>query len=173
MTDTGILLGRGERKEFLKGLGIRVSEGVVRAVIECCSGGSGLRLYELYTKNKTPQQAGKPTIYKIKRLYESGAFAGYVEYLDSERLASSSEVDAPTQVDGNRTILAAKSDGFRPGVLAQFPPLSFAPAIQRFIDNEQAKYSKNLDNINQALQAQIASHLERIAQPTFLRSRLQ
>ena len=169
---TGNFSGRGYREQFLRGLGITVSEGVVRAVIDYCSGDSNIRsLYQLYTNDRPIFQAAKQTIYKIKRLYEPGAFAGYVEYLDSERLASSSEVDAPTQVDGNRTILAAKSDGFRPGVLAQFPPLSFAPAIQRFIDNEQAKYSKNLDNINQALQAQIASHLERIAQPTFLRSR--
>ena len=156
---TGILLGRGERKEFLKGLGIRVSEEVVRAVIECCSGVSTRNLYQLYTPNRTPQLAGKPTIYKIKRLYESGAFAGYVEYLDSERLASSSEVDAPTRVNANRTIQAAKSDGLRLGFLVQFPPLSLAPAIQRFLDNEQAKYSKNLDNINKALQAHIACQL--------------
>ena len=164
--------GRGYRKQLLRGLGITVSEEVVQAVIDYCSGYSRAKsLYQLYTNSLPTFKAAKQTIYKIKRLYESGALADYVEYLNSERLASSSEVDAPTQVDGNRTILAAKSDGFRPGVLTQFPPLSFAPAIQRFIDNEQAKYSKNLDNINQALQAQVASHLERIAQPTFLRSR--
>ena len=34
--------GRGRRKEFLKGLGITVSEEVVREVIECCSGVSDL-----------------------------------------------------------------------------------------------------------------------------------
>ena len=34
--------GRGIREEFLKGLGITVSEEVVRAVIECCSGVSNL-----------------------------------------------------------------------------------------------------------------------------------
>ena len=91
-----------------------------------------------------------------------------MDYLDSERLASSSEVDAPTRVDANSTIQAAKSDGLRPGVLVQFPPLSFASAIQRFLDNEQAKYSKNLANINKALQAHIACQLNGIAQPTFL-----
>ena len=82
-----------------------------------------------------------------------------MDYLDSERLASSSEVDEPTRVAANRPIQAAKSDGLRPGVLVQFPSLSFASAIQCFLDNEQAKYSKNLANINKALQAHIACQL--------------
>jgi len=82
-----------------------------------------------------------------------------VEYLDSKRLASISEVDAPAQSNANRTIRAAKSDDFRPGVLAQFLLLSFASAMQRFLDNEQAKYSKNLDNINKAVQDHIACQL--------------
>jgi len=82
-----------------------------------------------------------------------------VQYLDSERLASVSEVDAPAQLNANRTIRAAKSEGMRPGVLVKFPPLSFASAIQPFLDNEQAKYSKNLANINKALQAHIACQL--------------
>jgi len=82
-----------------------------------------------------------------------------VEYLDSERLASISEVDAPAQLNANRTIQPAKSDGLRPGVLVQFPPLSFVSAIQRFLDTGQAKYSKNLDNINKALQSHIACQL--------------
>ncbi|MCS5704054.1 MAG: hypothetical protein NZ847_15775, partial [Acidobacteria bacterium] len=91
--------------------------------------------------------------------YDSGALADYVQYLYSERLASSSEGDAPTRVNANRTIQAAKSEGMKPGVLVQFLPLSFASAIQRFLDNEQAKYSKNLANINKALQAHIACQL--------------
>ena len=82
-----------------------------------------------------------------------------MQYLYSERLASTSEVDAPTRVDANTSIQVARSDGLRPGVLVQFPPLSFASAIQRFLDNEQAKCSKNLDNLNKALQAQIAGQL--------------
>ena len=82
-----------------------------------------------------------------------------MKYLDSERLASISEVDTPTQLDANRTIQVAKSDGLRPGVLVRFPPLSIASSIQRFLDNEQAKYSKHLDNINKALQAHIACQL--------------
>ena len=140
-------------------MGIRVPGSVVQAVIDCCSGTSGLSLYKLYTKGRPTFQASKPTIYKIKRLYDSGALVDYVEYLNSERLASSSEVDTPTQLNASRTIRAAKPDGLRPGVLVQFLPLSFATAIQRFIDNEQAKYSKNLDNINIALQAHIARQL--------------
>ena len=157
---TGNFSGRGYREQFLRGLGITVSEGVVRAVIDYCSGDSNIRsLYQLYTNDRPIFQAAKQTIYKIKRLYESGAFAGYVEYLDSERLASSSEVDAPTRVDANTSIQVARSDGLRPGVLVQFPPLSFASAIQRFLDNEQAKYSNNLDNINKTLQAHIARQL--------------
>ena len=143
-----------DRAQFLWGLG-----SVVQAVIDCCSGTSGLSLYQLYTKRRPTYQASKPTIYKIKDFYDSGALADYVQYLYSERLASSSEVDAPTRVDANRTIQAAKSDGLRLGFLVQFPPLSFAPAIQRFLDNEQAKYSKNLANINKALQAHIARQL--------------
>ena len=130
--------GRGEREEFLKRLGIRVSEGVVRAVIECCSGGSGLRLYQLYTKNKTPQQAGKPTIYKIKRLYESGKLADYVGYLDSERSASSSEVNAPARLDATGAIQPANSDGSRPGVREQPPPVVNTGAINNLPDNEWA-----------------------------------
>ena len=158
---TGRLSMERDRAQFLWGLGIRVSGSVVQAVIDCCSGTSGLSLYQLYTKRRPTYQASKPTIYKINDFYDSGALADYVDYLDSERLASSSEVDAPTRVDANRTIQAAKSDGLRPGVLVQFPPLSFASAIQRFLDNEQAKYSKNLANINKALQAHIACQLNR------------
>ena len=151
---TGRLSMERDRAQFLWGLG-----SVVQAVIDCCSGTSGLSLYQLYTKRRPTYQASKPTIYKINDFYDSGALADYVDYLDSERLASSSEVDAPTRVDANSTIQAAKSDGLRPGVLVQFPPLSFASAIQRFLDNEQAKYSKNLANINKALQAHIACQL--------------
>ena len=157
---TGNFSGRGNREHFLRGLGITVSEEVVQAVIDYCSGRSNIRsLYQLYTNGLPTFQAAKQTIYKIKRLYESGALADYVEYLDLERLASSSEVVAPTELKANRTIQAAKSDGLRPSVLVQFPALSFAPAIQRFLDNEQTKYSKNLDNIYKALQAQIACQL--------------
>jgi len=148
-----------DRAQFLWGLGIRVPGSVVQAVIDCCSGTSGLSLYQLYTKRRPTYQASKPTIYKIKDFYDSGALADYVQYLYSERLASSSEVDGPTRVDANRTIQVAKSDGLRLGFLVQFPPLSFASAIQRFLDNEQAKYSKNLANINKALQAHIARQL--------------
>ena len=156
---TGRLSMERDRAQFLWGLGIRVSGSVVQAVIDCCSGTSGLSLYQLYTKRRPTYQASKSTIYKINDFYDSGALADYVDYLDSERLPSSSEVDAPTRVDANRTIRAAKSEGMRPGVLVQFPPLSFASAIQRFLDNEQAKYSKNLANINKALQAHIACQL--------------
>ena len=156
---TGRLSMERDRAQFLWGLGIRVPGSVVRAVIDCCSGTSGLSLYKLYTKRRPEYQAAKPTIYKIKDFYDSGALADYVQYLDSERLASISEVDAPAQLNANRTIRAAKSEGMRPGVLVQFPPLSFASAIQRFLDNEQAKYSKNLANINKALQAHIARQL--------------
>ena len=148
-----------DRAQFRWGLGIRVPGSVVQAVIDCCSGTSVLSLYKLYTKGRPTYQAAKPTIYKIKDFYDDGALADYVEYLDFERLASISEVDAPTRVDANRTIQAAKSDGLRLGFLVKFPPLSFAPAIQRFLDNEQTKYSKNLDNISKALQAHIARQL--------------
>ena len=145
---TGNVSGRGYREQFLRGLGITVSEGVVQAVIDYCSGNSRVRsLYQLYTKDLPTFQAAKQTIYKIKRLYESEALADYVDYLDSERLASSSEVDAPAQLNANRTIRAAKSDGLRPGVLVQFPPLSFATEIQRFLDNEQAKLSRGLKKV--------------------------
>ena len=91
-----------DRAQFLWGLG-----SVVQAVIDCCSGTSGLSLYQLYTKRRPTYQASKPTIYKIKDFYDSGALADYVQYLYSERLASSSEVDAPTRVNANRTIQAA------------------------------------------------------------------
>jgi hypothetical protein len=83
-----------------------------------------------------------------------------VKYLDSERLASISEVDTPTQLDANRTIQVARLGGLRPGVLVRFPPLGIASSIQRFLDNEQAKYSKNSDNINKALQAHIGHQLK-------------
>ena len=156
---TGRLSMERDRAQFLWGLGIRVSGSVVQAVIDCCSGTSGLSLYQLYTKRRPTYQASKPTIYKINDFYDSGALADYVDYLDSERLASSSEVDAPTRVDANSTIQAAKSDGLRPGVLVQFPPLSFASTIQCFLDNEQTKYAKNLANINKALQAHMPRQL--------------
>ena len=156
---TGRLSMERDRAQFLWGLGIRVPGSVVQAVIDCCSGTSGLSLYQLYTKRRPTYQASKPTIYKIKDIYDSGELADYVQYLHSERLASISEVDAPVQLNASRTIRAAKSDGLRPGVLVRFPPLSFASAIQRFLDNEQAKYSNNLDNINKTLQAHIARQL--------------
>ena len=82
-----------------------------------------------------------------------------MEYLDSKRLTSISGVDAPAQLNANRTIRAAKSDDLRPGVLAQFSPLSFAAAMKHFLDNKQAKYSKNLDNINKGVQDHIACRL--------------
>ncbi len=94
------------------------------------------------------------------------ALADYVECSDAERLASNPVVDAPIQLDANRTTQAPKSDGSRPGVLVRFPPLSFATAIQRFLDNGQTKYSKNLDNINKALQTQIAGQLNGL--PSFI-----
>ena len=135
---TGILLGRGEREEFLKGLGIRVSEGVVRAVIECCLGVSGLSLYQLYTTNRTPRLAAKQTIYKIERLYERGQLADFVEYLDSERSASSSEVNAPARLDATGTIQPVNSYGSRPGVREQPPPVVNTGAINNLPDNEWA-----------------------------------
>ena len=125
-----------------------VPEEVVQAVIDYCSGYSSAKsLYQLYTNGLPTFKAAKQTIYKIKALFESGALVDYVKYLDSERLPSSSEVDAPTQLNANRTLQAAKSDGLRPGVLVQFPAPSFAPAIQRFLDNEQAKFSKGLEKL--------------------------
>ena len=134
--------GRGYRKQLLRGLGIMVSEEVVQAVIDYCSGYSGAKsLYQLYTN-------GLPTFKAAKqKIYESGGLAGYVENLDSERLASSPEVDTPTQLNANKSIQAAKSDGLGPGVLVQFPPASIAPAIQRFLDKEQAKFSKVLEKV--------------------------
>ena len=114
---TGIFSGRGYRKQLLRGLGITVSEEVVRAVIDYCSGNSRVRsLYQLYTNDLPTFQAAKQTIYKIQKIYESGGLAGYVENLDSERLASSSGVDVPTQLAANTTIQVARSDGLRPGL---------------------------------------------------------
>ena len=130
---------------FLKGLGIRVSESVVRAVIDCCSGRSGLSLYQLYTNKNRNYQAGKPTIYKIRRLYRSGALMDYVKYLDVERMASSSDVGAPTQLTANRSIQSAKSNESVQGLQVQFPHPHFAPAIQRVLDSEHAKLSKALE----------------------------
>ena len=134
-----------DRGLLLKGLGIRVSESVVRAVIDCCSGRSGLSLYQLYTNKNPTFQAGKPTIYKIKRLYESGALIDYVKYLDAERMASSSEVGAPTQLTANRRIQSAKSNESVQGLQVQFPLPHVAPGIQRVLDNEKAKLSKALE----------------------------
>ena len=51
--------GRGGREKFLKGLGITVSEEVVREVIECCSGVSDLPIYQLHTKNNPPPTSGQ------------------------------------------------------------------------------------------------------------------
>jgi len=145
---TGNFSGRGYRKQLLRGLGITVSEEVVQAVIDYCSGNSRVRsLYQLYTNGLPTFQAAKGTIRKIKLLYESEGLADYVECLDSERLASSSEVVAPTQLGANTTIQVARSDGLRPGVQVRFPPLSFGPAIQRFLDNEQAKISKQFEKV--------------------------
>jgi hypothetical protein len=136
-----------DRVLLLKGLGIRVPESVVQAVIDCCSGRSGLSLYQLYTNKNPTFQAGKPTIYKIKRLYDSGALMDYVKYLDYDRMESSSEVVAPTQLTANRSFQEAISDGLRQGFRVQFPPHNFAPAFQRYLDNEQAKLSKALEKL--------------------------
>jgi hypothetical protein len=145
---TGNFSGRGYRKQLLRGLGIMVPEEVVQAVIDYCSGYSSAKsLYQLYTNGLPTFKAAKQTIYKIQKIYESGGLAGYVENLDSERLASSPEVDTPTQLNANKSIQRAKSDGFRPGVLVQFPAPSIAPAIQRFLDKEQAKFSKVLEKV--------------------------
>ena len=81
------------------------------------------------------------------------ALADYVECLDAERLASSPEVDALPRLNANRTTQGPRSDDSRPGVMVRFPALSFATAIRRLLDNERMKCSKNVDNINKALQA--------------------
>jgi hypothetical protein len=128
-----------DRVLLLNRLGIRVPESVVQAVIDCCSGRSGLSLYQLYTIKNRNYQAGKPTIYKIKRLYDSGALMDYVKYLDYERMESSSEVSAPTQLTA---IQEVKSDESGQGLQVKFPPPNFAPIIKQYLDNEQAKISK-------------------------------
>lgn len=155
----GGLSMEGDRSQFLWRLGDQSQSERHPAVIDRCSVTSGLSLYQIYTRRRPTYQAAKPTIYKIKRFHDSGALADYVKYLDSERLGSISEADALVQLNANRSIPAAKSDGLRLDVVIQIPPLSFASAIQRSRYKEQAKYSHNLDNINKALQARIARQL--------------
>ena len=70
-----------------------------------------------------------------------------MERLDAERLASSSEVVVSTELIANMTIQAAKSDGLRPGLLVQFLPLSFAPAIQHILYDKKTKLSKKLEKV--------------------------
>lgn len=71
----------GERTRLLERLGIRVHERVVQAVIESCSGVSGVSLWRLYTWGKNAVYAGKPTIYKIKHLYDCGDLEDYARWL--------------------------------------------------------------------------------------------
>ena len=137
---TGNFSGRGYRKQLLRGLGIMVPEEVVQAVIDYCSGYSSAKsLYQLYTNGLPTFKAAKQTIYKIKRLYDSGALMDYVKYLDYERMESSSEVSAPTQLTA---IQEVKSDESVQGLQVQFPAPNFAPIIKQYLDNEQAKISK-------------------------------
>jgi hypothetical protein len=63
----------------------------------------------------------------------------YVNCLDYERMASSYEVGAPTQLTA---IQEVKSDEPGQGLQVQFPPPNFAPIIKQYLDNEQAKISK-------------------------------
>ena len=85
INDRSVKLSRPKgRERFLRGLGINVGEEVVQAVIASCSGASGLSLYQLYTWQKDSFQAAKPTIYKIKRLYDSDELRDYVKYLRSQ-----------------------------------------------------------------------------------------
>ena len=137
---TGKLPRQVYRKQLLGGLGLRVSEEVVQAVIDYESGYSSLKSrYQLYTNGRPTFKAAKQTIYKIKRLYDSGALMEYVNCLDYERMASSYEVGAPTQLTA---IQEVKSDEPGQGLQVQFPPPNFAPIIKQYLDNEQAKISK-------------------------------
>ena len=168
---TGNFPGRGYRKQSLRGLWITVSEEVVQAVIDYCSRNSRVSsLYQLYTNDLPTFQAAKGTISKIKKRYESGALADYMKYLDSERLASGSEVVAPTKLNANRTTQAAKSDGARPGVLAQLPAPFNMAVIKSLLNNELAKTSVVFGKLDEALKAHMTCQFKRIAQPTFRRS---
>ena len=59
-------------------------------------------------------------------------------FIDSERSASSSEVDASARLDATGAIQPANSDGSRPGVREQPPPVVNAGAINNLPDNEWA-----------------------------------
>ena len=82
-----------------------------------------------------------------------------MKYLDSERLASGSEVVAPTKLNANRTTQAAKSDGARPGVLAQLPAPFNMAVIKSLLDNELAKTSVIFGKLDEALKAHMARQL--------------
>lgn len=81
-------MNQEEAKQFLRGLGLTVSEGVVRKVLlalpHILHGERGYSLYEFYHGRRGGKRIlAKPTAYKIMRLYKAGELKPYVDYLTS------------------------------------------------------------------------------------------
>jgi len=78
-----------ELKEFLRGLGITISEDVVSQVVSVLSGKTDKSRYSLYANrpNRPPPICGKGTVYKIRKLYNEGKLEPYLTYLQQSPIA--------------------------------------------------------------------------------------
>ena len=82
MQDT-LLTTQAEAEDFLRSLGFRVTERVVREVVATLRQKNGRSERSLHAVNKGGPQpiCGHGTVSRIKRFYQSGALQPYVDYL--------------------------------------------------------------------------------------------
>ena len=83
------LASSGDAEKFLQGLGLNVSAGVVRKIVDTLRGESGSTLYALYAyrPGKQPPLCGKGTVYKVKKLIESGKLDPLLRYWGLKQVA--------------------------------------------------------------------------------------
>lgn len=70
---------------FFRGLGLYLDEAVVHQVVNVLSGDSNQSLYSLHAqrKDKPPPICAKGSVYKIKKLYDTGQLRPYLDYLSN------------------------------------------------------------------------------------------
>lgn len=87
-----------DANRFLRGLGLIVGEDVVQQVLGALQ--EKASLYRLYKpkQNQIPV-CGKGTVYKIKRLYESGQLEPYLTYLKRAETSAGKVSSSPAQAE--------------------------------------------------------------------------
>lgn len=91
---------QAQAEQFLKGLGLRKGEGLIRTVVLTSMGRTGRSLYDLYAHGQSRDGStrapicGKGTVQKIVKLMDEGRLDPYLSYLNSEMAGTADDTHA-------------------------------------------------------------------------------